>query len=112
MADEEVVPQSPNAALRFAMIENKIGIWVFKPERFEKIGFGIYLKKIEKGEIEATQEAYDLIIKQKFCRGICPMEIFDGNDLAFCERVFSASKLSLHEGASKWFKECCHIVKE
>ena len=109
---EEVIPQSPNAVMRFGMWDGNIATWIFKVDRFEKIGFGFFLKDIKEGEIEVTQEAYDIIANGSFRRGLRPMEIFPENMIGFCDRVFPPKELSVHDGASVWFKKCCFIVKE
>jgi hypothetical protein len=85
--------------------------------RFTLHGFGYFLKEIKPGELLVSQAVVDTVKKGKYRSGVCTMEIFDGNIIGFCGQWVPLNELSVHEGAAKWFVQCCvvndaEVIKE
>ena len=98
--------------IKFSLDSKKenLNITILNKKRLTVHGFGCFLEKAKVGEVVATQEAFDIILNSPFRRGLRPLEVFNGEVIGFCARCFDVSEISLHDGASEWFKKVCLIV--
>ena len=82
-------------------------------KRMKKVGFGYFFHKIKPGELIVNKAVLKTIKQGGFLRGICPMEIFDGNTIGFCEQWIDPNKLSVHStSAKKWFEKCSVVQSD
>lgn len=101
-------PPKSKGVVRLSLKKDRLIITPLENEaRFSPHGFGFFIFNVQKGEIEATQEAVDAILKQQYRRGVCPLEIFPNTEagIGFCANNMDIREICLHDGAAKWFKD-------
>ncbi len=96
-------------ALKITVKNGTVKIEILNADRLTQHGFGLFLQDAKPGEIQTDDASLKQILQQSYRSGLRPCEIFQGNIIGFCDQEFPLKELSLHGGASEWFRECAKV---